>query len=647
MAKRKLNFNVEIASLKAKNLNMSRAGAAMIGRPHGVKLLVSFWICVFAFWCHAGDVIFVVDLGYDDLGRLASIRHPGSGKTQTYTFNDQVGHKSVSYGTDTVVSDTEYTQGGLAKKIVLHSYAGHSFGYLERTFDVLNRMKSLIFDIFGPRYQESSINYNSWGFVSSFARSGDGLSNSFTFTYGNMGELNETEISGVDDVVYVYDNYGNLIDHNALNGPNFFLPELALGTSPYGSDNQHSNWDYDDTGKLIADDWFTYEYNDIEQVETVADEESGFETAQYLYDGRGERVREVVDDKVIFSVRGMGGEILTQEIHQTQEDGSLAITRKDYVYHNGQVLMTATHHPGGTVTRQYQYRDRRGNPAMIIDEEDGFAERYYCYSAFGHQMLLEENGLVTHEFTGHERDEFTEWDYMHARYYTRAFGRFNMPDPAFDFDRVNPFSFNLYSYCRGNPVSFWDPLGQALRPDEESFDLILQTLPAELRQYVRVNDDGFIDEDLMAKSAGAKNENYQALFEIVMDPRTVEMKMSKECYYLDSEGKKQLIPFKYLYVEGNGGVTGATLVPGKKVVGKTPGDFVTNPMQSTSGNVEVHLNSYVSGNVEKVDAAAHELYLHTLLFLQGRPFMHPPVGPKSINKMESVIRFRTLEQMHE
>jgi uncharacterized protein RhaS with RHS repeats len=48
---------------------------------------------------------------------------------------------------------------------------------------------------------------------------------------------------------------------------------------------------------------------------------------------------------------------------------------------------------------------------------------------------------------------------MHARYYDRNFARFTRPDPAFDFNPVNPFSFNLYGYTRNNPVNAWDPDG--------------------------------------------------------------------------------------------------------------------------------------------------------------------------------------------
>jgi hypothetical protein len=48
---------------------------------------------------------------------------------------------------------------------------------------------------------------------------------------------------------------------------------------------------------------------------------------------------------------------------------------------------------------------------------------------------------------------------MHARYYTAQYARFTRPDPAFDFNPLNPVSFNLYEYSSGNPVNFIDSSG--------------------------------------------------------------------------------------------------------------------------------------------------------------------------------------------
>ena len=48
---------------------------------------------------------------------------------------------------------------------------------------------------------------------------------------------------------------------------------------------------------------------------------------------------------------------------------------------------------------------------------------------------------------------------MLARYYSQGYGRFLSPDPGYDYDQLDPMSWNLYSYVRGNPVKNVDPTG--------------------------------------------------------------------------------------------------------------------------------------------------------------------------------------------
>ena len=56
---------------------------------------------------------------------------------------------------------------------------------------------------------------------------------------------------------------------------------------------------------------------------------------------------------------------------------------------------------------------------------------------------------------------------MLARYYSQGYGRFLSPDPGYDYDQLDPMSWNLYSYVRGNPVSKIDPLGLELTDAEK------------------------------------------------------------------------------------------------------------------------------------------------------------------------------------
>ena len=63
--------------------------------------------------------------------------------------------------------------------------------------------------------------------------------------------------------------------------------------------------------------------------------------------------------------------------------------------------------------------------------------------------------------TGKERDAETGLDFMEARYFSGAQGRFTSPDEPFaDQNDADPQSWNLYSYVRNNSLRFIDPSGR-------------------------------------------------------------------------------------------------------------------------------------------------------------------------------------------
>jgi len=61
-------------------------------------------------------------------------------------------------------------------------------------------------------------------------------------------------------------------------------------------------------------------------------------------------------------------------------------------------------------------------------------------------------------YTGQERDTFTNYDYMHFRFYASSMGRFLQPDNIIP-DITNPQNWNAYTYVKGNPVNYNDPSG--------------------------------------------------------------------------------------------------------------------------------------------------------------------------------------------
>ena len=400
---------------------------------------------------------FITTAAYDGLGRMTQQSHDGL--VQAWTYNDGAGQDTVRFDNQTIIGETLYTDGNLAESIAFEPYGGLGAVTIDKSFDVLRRLTGIEVNHNGPLYQLSAVTYNDWGFVGQATRSDAGLSRNLNYEYGDGGQLTRFTLSGLNPVDYSYDARGNLTGRDGLSGDGLELP--ALPTTSYDGKNQVAAWDYDSDGNLLADGDFAYEYNAMERLAAVLDPASGTVLAQFLYDGNGERVREIYDNRVVYAIRDAEGRLIGREIGETRADGGTDITREDYITHNGQVVLTVKRHPDGSTSRRYRFPDRNGNPALILDEADDFQARYFEYSPFGIQMSAEPEALVAHGFTGHERDELSGWDYVHARYYTSFYGRFNRPDPGFDFDPINPFTFNLYGYVHGNPVNFWDPTGLA------------------------------------------------------------------------------------------------------------------------------------------------------------------------------------------
>lgn len=124
--------------------------------------------------------------------------------------------------------------------------------------------------------------------------------------------------------------------------------------------------------------------------------------------------------------------------------------------------------------------DHLGNVRAVTDE-DGFVVSTHEFLPFGEEVLPMRS-QTTKRFTGHERDEETNLDYMLARYYSNQMARFLSVDPATG-RAAAPQSWNRYSYVQNMPLGFVDPDGRYLRSVTTSSGKT-RTRQSELRSAV-------------------------------------------------------------------------------------------------------------------------------------------------------------------
>jgi RHS repeat-associated protein len=110
------------------------------------------------------------------------------------------------------------------------------------------------------------------------------------------------------------------------------------------------------------------------------------------------------------------------------------------------------------VTTFFYAWDHLGTIRLVSNPDRTMLDRH-DYEPFGVELrpILNQTSN-THQFTGHERDQASEYDYMHFRFYGSTMGRFMKPD-AIPGKPRDPQSLNLYTYVQNNPINRVDPLG--------------------------------------------------------------------------------------------------------------------------------------------------------------------------------------------
>ncbi len=89
------------------------------------------------------------------------------------------------------------------------------------------------------------------------------------------------------------------------------------------------------------------------------------------------------------------------------------------------------------------------------------------YASYDYDGDLPQN----YKYTGKERDSESGLDNFGARYDASSLGRFMSPDPGnVGVNRLNPQSWNAYSYSLNNPLNLTDPTGLYVCEDSTKCD---------------------------------------------------------------------------------------------------------------------------------------------------------------------------------
>lgn len=115
---------------------------------------------------------------------------------------------------------------------------------------------------------------------------------------------------------------------------------------------------------------------------------------------------------------------------------------------------------GSTASYFYQVKDGQGSQHITLDAS-GVIQNAMDYYPYGKVMPNRNSYATNHEgyrykYTGHEKDEETNYQYHGARYYEEDLARYMSVDPWAD---KYP-SWSTYNYTMSNPIKFIDPTGK-------------------------------------------------------------------------------------------------------------------------------------------------------------------------------------------
>jgi RHS repeat-associated protein len=432
-----------------------------------------------------------------------------------------------------------------------------------------------------------------------------------TFAYDYAGRMVQAKINSVQRT-FNYDAFGNRTRCDQSGTDCQFGITVSAASA---AKNQIQQASYDNSGNVKAFAGHQYSYDALNM--PVRDD-FGPLAREFVYTADDERLAVYeVGSSWRWTVRNVAGKVLRE---LTSNGGATAWNwEKDYVWRNGQ-LLASRQLVQGTPSTYHYHLDHLGTPRRVTDQNDQTVG-FHDYFAFGPEVSggLNEPSATALKYTAHERDTWGSGgldtlDYMHARYYNPALGRFFSVDPSQRSARGEaPQTWNRYAYVANNPLAFVDPDGRELRAvvdHQKTLAALRLSLPLGLRNRIGsgVNSKG--QPIITADNTTRTNDPiFKSIQRVVNSPGVVEIKPTPagtQFNVQDRNGVQSPVSL------AGAGVPAAT-IPSRGTAAST----TENTFSTTPGVTEVRVDSNLSA-YDQAPKLAAELGAHAGPALQGQ-----------------------------
>ncbi|MBI4550736.1 MAG: hypothetical protein HY710_00565, partial [Candidatus Latescibacteria bacterium] len=364
---------------------------------------------------------------YDAAGRVSQVMDGVGTPYASYTYAPD-GNLATHIVGNTVVTGTyTYTLRDWLQTLQYQTSQGAGMTIFLDTlqYDVVGNVTQQVYQHGTAPIRTAAYGYDNLRRLTSFSLSPDNSSQTFAYDLnGNMTGCT-TRVNGGTPTTVPY-TYSYTSTPNRLDGT--------------GSGTTGISYGYDANGWVITQggNTISYDYRGLT---------TGYNSASYLCDSEGNRVKKVDGATTIYYIRGAEGSVFAES------NGSGVLTTK-YVYAGAKRVAQSA---GGST--QYYMTDHLGNTRVLVNT-GGTTMATYDYWPYG--GILQQSGAdaTRFKFTGHERDGESGLDYMLARMCDPDDGRFLRPDPLAEmYPQLSP-----YVYAANNPLRFVDPGGRFLFP---------------------------------------------------------------------------------------------------------------------------------------------------------------------------------------
>jgi RHS repeat-associated protein len=397
---------------------------------------------------------------YDRYGRLATVSHDN--KTTYYEY-DVFGNLSKTKLPNEVT--TIYQYDNMNRLIKLSNFVdknnndtfdnGEGISEFSYTLDNLGR-KDYAFEKFWTEYGEQE--------------------NEIDWEYDDIGRLIYEKFDHYDDDFdqtseWLYDLVGNRLKqtiNDTVTTYNYDVNDRLLNeatnnkTTIYGyAHTQQTSKKVSENGVVISETTFEYDAQGRMSV-VIITTASGTEKTTYGYDSNSIRVSAIHEANGIITK--------TEYLNDSQSlTGYSQVLRQTEFDVEGNIIKTISYVIGhqrisqivvenGTEQEYYFTFDGHGSTRALLDFI-GAIIQLYSFDAYGNALGFDPSQVLTEFlYSGEQFDSKIGQQYLRAKYYNSATGRFNRLDPFFG-NLSDTLSLHKYLYTHADPVNGIDPSG--------------------------------------------------------------------------------------------------------------------------------------------------------------------------------------------